>query len=250
VSRAARRTIRAAVGVAACALVATPASGALAAGPTGDPGAIALYRSAVTATNALPAYVQTQTGYVRIQDSLGPKKFANWAWGWDQFQKGYHPAAEHLVIAQRHGRTLWIVDTMTSAAKGCHSPSCREAIPIMLVITRTHAYYGLISSGSLPTCFNPRPLAHVPYSVGTPWWVTAGKFSKPVPDGALTEVTSRFTVGGQAVTEADWITNASHLFTRSSLHLAAGDGHPAFAYRNADTRLTTAPHFPKLQLCS
>jgi hypothetical protein len=229
--------------------IAVATATALAAGPTGDPAAIALFRRAVAVTNALPAYVQTQSGYVRIQDSLGPRKFAHWAWGWDQFKPGYHPATERIVIDQRHGRTVWIEDTLTAAPKGCGAPSCRQAAPIEFVITPTHAYYGLISSGSSPPCFNPWPRRHVPYAAGSPWWTTAGSFAAPVPDGALTELRSKLSIDGRVVTEHDWVSRSSHVFERSALRLAAGAGLPSFTYRNTDARLTSAPHLPALTLC-
>jgi hypothetical protein len=242
--------MRAFVAAAVFAAVALAASAALAAGPTGDPATIALYREAVAATNALPDYVQSQSGYVRIEDSLGPKRFAHWAWGWDQVQPGYVAATEQLVLVQHRGRTVWIDDTLTASTKGCGSPRCRQAVPIELVITRTRAYYGLISSGTHASCFVRESLRDVPYAVGSPWWSVVGAFSKAQPDGRDTEVTSRFAAGGQLVTESDWITNASRIFARSVLRLAVGSGHPAYAYRNTDTRLAAAPHLPALTPCS
>ena len=229
--------------------VALGATTALAAAPTGDPQAIATYRQAVAATNALRGYVQSQSGYVRIQDSLGPTRYAHWAWGWDQFQPGYHPATEHLVLAQRGGRTVWIDDTLSAAPKGCRSPRCRLAVPIEIVITRTRAYYGLIS-GSKSYCFTREPLSDVPYTVGYRWWTTAGQYAKARPDGPLTEITSRFTIVHQPVTESDWITTSTHLFAKSTLRFAAGGGHLAYAFHNVDVQLTAAPHLPKLTLCS
>ena len=241
---------RAIAALAAIAAIALSAPTALAAGPTGDPAAIALYRHAVEATNALPAYVQSQSGYVRIDDSLGPRRFAHWAWGWDQFQPGYVSATERLVLAQRDGRTVWIDDTLTASTKGCGSPRCRQAVPIELVITKTHAFYGLISSGTHASCFVREPLRDVPYAVGSPWWSTEGEFSKALQDGSLTKVTSRFSAGGQLVTETDWIANASQRFARSVLRLAAGTGHPAYGYANTDAQVAAAPHLPALTLCS
>jgi hypothetical protein len=242
-----RRTIAALAAISTIALCATTA---LAAGPTGDPAAIAFYRHAVRATNALPAYVQSQSGYVRIDDSLGPKRFAHWAWGWDQFQPGYVAANERLVLAQRGGHTVWIDDTLTASTKGCSSPRCRQAVPIELVITKAAAYDGLISSGTHASCFVRESLRNVPYAVGSPWWATVGEFSKVQPDGSLSEVTSRFSAGGQLVTETDWISNGSNLFARSVLRLAAGTGRPAYGYRNTDAQVASSPKLPALTLCS
>jgi hypothetical protein len=216
---------------------------------TGDPHAIALYRAAVRTTNDRPAYVQAQSGYVRIEDSLGPRRTAHWAWGWDQFQSGFHPATERILIVQRAGRVRWIEDTLTASTKGCHSPSCRLAVPIEFLITPTHAYYGLVSTGSTASCFVPEALTHVPYSAGIAWWTTAGAYAPARPHGALTEVTSRYRSGGQQVVESDWITTSSRLFAKSVLQVAAGHGHPAFSFRNADSMLAAAPRFPRFSLC-
>jgi hypothetical protein len=240
---------RLAVPLAAVAAAVLAASTAIAAGPTGDPAAIALYRQAVRATNALPAYVQSQAGYVRIQDSLGPMRFAHWAWGWDQFQPGYFPATERLVLVQRHGVTEWLDDTLTASTKGCQSPSCREAVPIELVITRTQVFAGLISSGSTAPCFVREPMHDAPYTAGSPWWTTTGQFAKARPDGPLTEITSRFSAGDQVVTESDWIATSTHLFAKSALHFAATHGHRAYTFSNTDRRLDRAPKLPSLTLC-
>ena len=235
----------------AIALSTTAAVAEPAAGPTGSRAGIALFRAAAHATNALPAYIQSQSGYVRISDSLGPKRTAHWAWGWDQFQPGYYPAIERIVIAQRHGRTVWIDDVLTASTKGCHSPRCRQAVPIQLVITRTQAFYGLISSGSTASCFVREPLRHVPYAAGGAWWSTlAGHYDAPTPSRSSLEVTSQFTIGGQAVVESDWVARSSHLFDKSVLHIARGRAHPAFSYSNSDARLARAPHLPPLTLCS
>jgi hypothetical protein len=241
----------AAVGALATALaLSLGATAALAAGSSGDPQSIALYRAAVHATNALPAYVQHQTGYVQFEDSLGPKRVAHWAWGWDQAQRGYHPATERLVIVQHDGKVSWIEDTLSASTKGCHSPSCRLALPIVFLITPTKAFYGIISSGSTASCFVPETTEHVPYSAGLAWWTVSGHYAPSQRAGAMTEVTSRFMTGGQKVTESDWITSSTHVFDRSVLHVAAGHRHPGFSFRNVDATLASAPHFPRITLCS
>jgi hypothetical protein len=226
------------------------ATGALAAGVSGNPKSLALYRTAVRATNALHAYVQVQSGYIHIEDSLGPTQYAHWAWGWDQFQPGFHPATERIMIVQHDDKVAWIEDTLTSATKDCHSPSCRLALPIEFLITSTRAYYGLISSGSTAPCFHPETTAHVPYSAGVAWWSTVGDYAPSHPHGTLTEITSTYRSGGQRVTESDWITASTKVFDKSTFVIDKGHGHPAFSFRNTDTPLAAAPRFPRVTLCS
>ncbi len=225
------------------------ATAALAAGVSGDPASLALYRSAVRATNALPAYVQRQSGYVQISDSLGPKRTVHWAWGWDQFQPGFHPATERILIVQHDGRVAWIEDTISASSKGCHSPSCRKALPIELLITPTKDFDGLISSGSSASCFVAVTPNHIPYSAGVPWWSTAGDYQPSQRHGSLTEVTSTYKSGGQELTESDWITTSTKRFDKSVFRIAKGHGHPAFSFRNADAPLAATPTFPAFSLC-
>lgn len=241
---------RTALGVLAASLALTLGTTvALAAGASGDPASLALYRSAVRTTNALPSYLQRQSGYMEISDSLGPKRVVHWAWGWDQFQRGFHPATERILIVQRAGKVAWIEDTLSASTKGCHSPSCRKALPIELLITPTKDFDGLISSGSTASCFTVVSPNHVPYSAGIPWWTTAGTYQPEQPHGLLTEVTSTYRSGGQALTEQDWITTSTKQFDKSVFKIEKGHGHPAFAFRNADVPLAATPRFPRISLC-
>lgn len=248
-----RGAARTALGaLAAGAALAVGASAALAAGQSGvsgDPATVALYRSAVHTTNALPAYIQRQSGYVEISDSLGPKRVVHWAWGWDQFQKGFYPATERILLVQHHGRVAWIEDVLSASSKNCHSPSCRKALPIELLLTPTKDFDGLISSGSVASCFVQVSPQHVPYAAGVPWWTTAGDYEPAQQHGALTEVTSTYHSGGQALTESDWITTSTRRFDKSVFTIAKGHGHPGYGFRNADDPLARAPRFPKFSLC-
>jgi hypothetical protein len=245
------RTLRTgAAAVGAAVVLALGAGVALAAGGvTGNAASIALYRAAAKSTNSMAAYVQRQSGYVQISDSLGPKKYAHWAWGWDQFQKGYHPATERITLVQHDGRVAWIEDVMSASTKNCHAPSCRDALPIELLITATHAYSGIISSGSTAACFNADAVSHVPYSAGVPWWIVYGDYRPAHRHGSLTEVTSTYKNGGQALTESDWITTSTKRFTKSVFRIAKGHGHPGYTFRNADAALGAAPKFPTFSLC-
>jgi hypothetical protein len=244
-----RRASHGALGVLAATVALSLGATVALAGVSGNRQSLALYRAAVRATNALPAYVQVQTGYIHIEDSLGPTQYAHWAWGWDQFQPGFHPATERITIVQHAGKVAWIEDTLTSATKNCHSPSCRFALPIEFLITSTRAYYGIISSGSVAPCFHPETTAHVPYSAGVAWWTTVGDYAPAHPNGATIEISSTYRSGGQRVNESDWIT-ATRLFDRSLFQIDKGHGHPGFSFRNTDTPLAAAPHFPRVTLCS
>ena len=169
------------------AALAVGASAALAAGQSGvsgDPATVALYRSAVHTTNALPAYIQRQSGYVEISDSLGPKRVVHWAWGWDQFQKGFHPATERILLVQHHGRVAWIEDVLSASSKNCHSPSCRKALPIELLLTPDHGLRRAHLVGERRVVLRPgvRP-QHVPYAAGFPWWTTAGDYEPAQQQG-------------------------------------------------------------------
>ena len=245
--RATARAAALAAVVLAAALSAVPA---LAAGPTGDRAAIVLFRAAARATNDLPAYVVSQSGYVRIADSLGPRRTVHWAWGFDQGERGYRPATERIELVQRAGKVLWLEDTLTPVPAPCHAEKCAPVLPIQLVITRTAAFAGLISSGTAASCVVREPLAKVPYPAGFAWWAPVGRLSPAVRAGALTAITSRFSSGGQAVTETDWLRASSRLFDKSVVRFAAGDGRHAFTYESRDARLPTTPRFPALTLCS
>jgi hypothetical protein len=218
-------------------------------GPTGSPASIALFRTASRSTNALPAYVIAQSGYVRVRDSLGPVRTIHWAWGWAQFQHGYRPATERLTLVQRGGTVRWLEDLLTPAA--CPTTSrCPHMVPIELLVTTKAAFEGLVSSGSAASCFERVALAKAPYPAGGAWWAPFGRLSPPALLGALTEITSRFTSGPQPVTESDWLRTTAPRFTKSVVRVAAGGGRRAFSYHSTDTKLAKAPRFPALTICS
>jgi hypothetical protein len=236
--------------VATAAVVVLAAAPAAATGPTGDGRSITLFRLAARTTDALPAADVTQSGYVRIADSLGPVKQAHWAWGWAQYKAGYRPATEHLVLVQRRGRTLWLEDTMVPVAAQCSGTKCAQVLTIQLLITRTAAFYGLVSSGTTAPCFTRVALSRVPYVAGTPWWAVFGDLAPAIQEGTQTEITSRYASDGQAVTEADWIGVRSHRFAKTTVRAARGDGHRPYAYLDVDTLPRVAPRLPALTICS
>jgi hypothetical protein len=219
---------------------------------TGNSAAIALYRAAAKATNDLPAYVITQHGYVRINDSIGKHRTSEWAWGQDQFQKGEVATTEHLVLVQRHGAVAWIIDTLRPDVKCDSGGTCPAMLPLQFFITKTRAFAGIVSSPSSSTasCFTREPLDDVPYSAGTTWWWAIGRFAPIVRDGAFRKVTSSYPNSGQLETETDWVRTTTMDFARSSFHVAASHAHKAFDFSASYTKLHAAPSQPHLTICS
>ncbi len=219
-------------------------------GATGNPAAIALYRVAAARTDAQPAYVLNQTGWVRASDSVR-KNQVTWAWGFAQFKSRLkvYPAREHLVLVQHAGSTVWLEDTITPIDPGCRTAACKQ-YPIEIVVHQRVAYEGIILSGHSAACFRAEPLRKVPYTVGSPWWVAVGHFAKKVVRGTLTEITSTYINEGQVVTERDWITTKTKLFAQSMMRAAATTGRRAFSYRITDGRLAKVPASPRISLCS
>jgi hypothetical protein len=254
--RAGSRSPRARHGLAALVVVlASLTVGTLAAAGTGTSGngaAIALYRVAARATNALPAYVISQHGYVRINDSIGKHRRTEWAWGQDQFQSGEVATTERLVLVQRHGSVAWIEDTLHPDVKCDSGGTCPAMLPLQFFITPTRAYVGIISSSSSTTaaCFTRESLADVPYAAGISWWWAVGSFAPEVKDGALTKVTATYPNSGQAETETDWIANATKLFAKSVFSVAKSGAHRAFRFTASYSRLSTQPSTPHITICS
>ncbi|HUD69134.1 MAG TPA: hypothetical protein VMQ40_02735 [Acidimicrobiales bacterium] len=234
--------------VAAAAIVAVPLD-AYGFGATGNPAAIAFYRVAAARTDALPAYVLNQTGWMRASDSV-KKNQVTWAWGFAQFKSRLpvYPAREHIVLVQHAGSTVWLEDVITPIDARCHAVKCRQ-YPIEIVVHRAEAYEGIV----LPTgakCFKREALRKVPYTVGTPFWVAVGDFAPKVVHGVLTEITSTYVNEGQHVSETDLITTRTKLFAVSEMHAAPAAGRRPFSYRITDGRLARVPRSPRITLCS
>jgi hypothetical protein len=219
-------------------------------GATGDPAAIAFYRVAAARTDALPAYVLNQTGWVRASDSVR-KNQVTWAWGFAQFKSRLkvYPAREHLVLVQHKGSTVWLEDTITPIDPTCRAAACKQ-YPIEIVVHQKVAYEGIILSGHSAACFKAEPLRKVPYTVGTPWWVAVGHFAPKLVRGTLTEITSTYVNEGQVVTETDLITTQTKLFAKSLMRAQLTSGRRAFSYRITDGRLAKVPASPRISICS
>ena len=184
---------------------------------------------------------------MRISDSLGPKRVVHWAWGWDQFQKGFYPATERIVLVQHHGRVAWIEDILSASSKNCHSPSCRKALPIELLITPDQGVRRAHLVGERRVVLRPVSPQHVPYAAGVPWWTTAGDYEPAQQHGALTEITSTYHSGGQALTEIGLDHDVDTALRQVGVHVANGHGHPGYGFRNADDAAREGTALPEVQ---
>jgi hypothetical protein len=247
VSRRARRVSTLVVAIAVGVLAAP--SAALGASVSGNKAAIAFYRASAATMNALPAYVQIQTGWVRIHDKAGKNDVAHWAWGNAQFEKGFYATQEHIELDQHKGSVVWLRDTLDPIVSGCHKRGCDGQWPLQFVVERNEAFWGLVFTGQNAECFKKVSLNDVPYTVGVPWWGALGAFSPALVRGSLTEITSKYGDDGQVVTETDLITTSTKRFAQSAMRAAAGHGYPAFTFRST-YRITGAPTLPRISLCS
>lgn len=243
------RHLAALAGMAMLLSVATTAGAASQPSATGNAQAIALYRAAANATNALPAFIINQTGYVRISTTIGKPDRLNWAWGMDQWHRGYYPAREHIVLVQSHGHTDWIEDTLVPMDASC-GDSCLHVFPIQFFITRGGAFAGIVLSGSNAPCFQHEKLSRVPYGVGTRWWFAYGHFAPLTHSGAITTVTSRYPNEGQWQTEVDGVTTKSHHFVRSTFRIAPRGKLRGFSFHQVDGVPSALPAVPDIEICS
>ncbi len=243
-----RRARLGAVSFASVLAVAVPTL-AVAASTSGSAPAIQLYRSASSVMNHLPGYVIAQHGYVRIDDSIGRHRLTLWAWGQDQFQPGEVSTNERLVLSQRHGRVLWILDTLRPVKTCAQGGPCPSILPLQFFITQSAAYAGIVSSGSTAACFQREQLSDMPYLAGASWWFAFGHFSPPKPSGAETMVVSTYSQAGQRWTERDWIRTTTHDFVRSTFSIARAAHHRAFGFAARYSVLAARPATPKLTLC-
>ena len=222
---------------------------ALGAGATGNAAAIAYYRVAVAKTNGLRSYEFAQTGYVRIYSSVGKTDVSRWVWGYSQFQPGYYASNEKMKLVQAGGKVTWLEDTLTPIVPKCHATLCNAVYPIQFYVTKTAAFEGIITKGTTASCFNRESFAYVPYRAGSGWWVTSGFFYPMSTAGGVTRITSKYSNGAQEVPETDSINGTTKIFTASTYHFAAGNGHRAYSYKATYTTLASAPKPPTVKIC-
>lgn len=238
-ARCATRACRGALSLVAVAVVVVPAT-ALAAGATGDPGTIALYRAVAANTDAQRAVVVDQSGYMALSATGGAIAYA---FGASPVPAGFKPAHETITIAQHAGRVVWLTDVLHAAA----TP------PAVLFVTRAAAFAGVVTGpGTGVGCFNRIRFTTVPYRAGGPWWSVFGDFRPMATRGNQVLVTVTYAwADGRHVGEIDSIDAARQLIVASSLHVArgAGVGHGPLGITQHDRFPTATPSAPAVHLC-
>jgi hypothetical protein len=246
-------TVRAALAVVVVAIAVVLAVPALAAGPTGDPATIRLFRDAASRTNALPAMQLVQSGYVAESDKVGsPDAFA-YRFGYGSVPRGWVRSTETITYTQHLGRVVWLTDVLTASAPGCTTSSGCPLAPIELFVTRRGAFAGVVDRpGGAVGCFEREPLAAVPYRAGGRWWSAVGDFRPMVVRGNQILITDTYAFSdGQHVVERDSIDGSTHLFAGASVRVGPGRtrGVPGFSFAQRDAPLTYTPPPPRVTVC-
>ncbi len=214
-----------------------------AAGPTGDPQAIALARAEARAYTRIPAETYTQNGFIEMSDQEGSRSYLSYLWGQARLRPGWAWATEHGTIALSHGRVLWWRDQLTPppcrAAGGCHQ------IPVELVAERAGAFWAFGDSAS-HTCFSPLRRGSTPVTVGQIADRIFGRFSAPVPGNGTVTLTYAFPYGRGATMRVTDIDSTSTHLTLSSRWVITG-GHQTRSSYGYPLR---APAAPKVSRCA
>jgi len=251
----ARRLVLATAAVCTAAVVSATAT-VVAAGPSGDPATIALYRSAAATTDARGAVVISQSGYMTVTVRPGAPATFSWTYGRGSVPAGSRAADETLTLAQAKGKVVWLTDYVAAAPCTVAQPcaTTTKMPPVELLVTPHAAFAGVVTGPHAEVaCFRRVPFTAVPYRAGVAWWSAFGEFRPKVTRGNQILVTVTYAWGdGRHVVERDSIGAAARLFSGSALHVAAGTypPTPAFSVSQRDAYPTVVPAAPRVALCT
>lgn len=214
-----------------------------AAGPTGDPKAIALARAEARAYTRIPAENYTQTGFIEMTDQEGRTSYLSYLWGQTRLRPGWAWATEHGTIALRRGRILWWRDQLTPPP--CHLVGVCHQIPVELVAERVGAFWAFGDSAN-HTCFSRLRRGSTPVTVGEIADQTLGRFSAPVLGNGTVTLTYAIPYGRGATMHVTDIDSASTHLTLLS-HWVITGGHQT---RSSFDYPSRTPAAPKVNRCA
>lgn len=228
---------------------------------SGNAAAIALYRQAVAATNALATLQDVYHGYYWMWDNataLGDRGSFNLRWGYATKPVANMVAATATeVIHSAAGKQSWYTVVFTpTCASGSNCVSSMK--PIEFYIAPGGGYWGFAKSAGHVSCWNraarDAPWINKDFVVSTSGtWSTYGHFLPLITRGNQILVTSTYVShqDGATVTETDSINASTKLFTGSTYRVSRST-HPVYAahrYAVVETDLTSSPSAPVLHLC-
>jgi len=234
-------------GVALAVPWATPLAAA-APGESGDPATIAFDHTLVAATEAMPGEYMVQTGYYTLNES------GNGTWSAESDappSKNYIPVSDHVTIAARGGRVLWVSDVMVPL--GFVISTGGSWGPIELVLTSRGLFSHILSGSGARSCWDHAHGSVIGYTrTGVPsGYSLGGRVSPMRRAGGTVYVKSTYPWWfKQTATEVDTISSATRLPSASVVHVSGAPGHPAFVFRQTVQWLKTPPVQPKVPLCA
>lgn len=223
-------------------LLGCAASAFAAAGPTGNPKAIAIARAEARAYTRIGVETYTETGFMQMTDAEGKTSYVTFAWEQTKLRPGWVWATEHGVVALSHGRVVWWRDDLIPPP--CTGAGLCHQIPVELLSEPSGAYYAFGNTAK-HTCFG-RLRGKQPVMVGVQWNRVIGHFSPPVFGPGVVKLTYTFPLGsGESARETDTLSSHTHLPTsgRSVINgshtIRFSTSHPA-----------AAPSTPNVNVCA
>jgi len=195
---------------------------------TGNAAAIALARSNAAATDRMGTQFDTETGYLVIRETTGPRWSVSWKYGLGRVPAGYVPAVEHLTIGLHDGRVTWLSDLMIPS---CAKARCAGSLRPLYVLETSKGLYGRFN-GSTSGCYSTMHGTIDGYFIGYDETALAGTYAPLRQAGPNDILTSTVRAGGTRTwTEVAVISRATRLQSEITVHSSAGDGVPAYSYR-------------------
>jgi hypothetical protein len=231
--------------------VATPA--AASSGATGNAQAIALYTKAAKTTNALPVLRDTSTNYFYLEDNSSTMATSGF-----RFQRGVPRAPGGYVDAKVietyrviGGKVKWVI---TRVLPYCGATSaCAHSVGLEFYDTPTSEKVVYLTGAEATYCWAQsftHANAYFGGTIGASVWYVGGRFLPVKMEATQTIFTSKYSSGGQNVTETDWVAKATNRFVRSHYQATAVGQYPAYSFDVVETDPARALLAPSLPTCN
>jgi len=235
----------------ATAAIVTPASASSSA--TGDAAAIAAYRAAASATNALPVIQDTVAHLYFLKDSASSIR-QHGASGVQLVQGVTQPGFVTTRVVRTFrlsaGHIVWV---LTKVSPECATAgACRNAVAVQYFDTASSEETLLMSGASSRYCDAqsvPSAKALFGFTPGLGVWTLSGNFSSLARQGAQQVITSQYPSSGSTVTETDYVNAATRHFTKSVYVVAATSRSPRVTFSVAETDPLLVPATPHFRAC-
>lgn len=244
-----------ALSVGAFGLVTLPSAAGASPTPSGNARAVTLYAQAVAATNRRAVLQDTSTDTYFLEDNIttltSPSSFSYvLKAALPNVPAGFVRAKTVTTFRLVHGIVTW---AMTKVTPMCaRTSACKKIVGLEFYDTRSQEKMALLTGSPKSYCWAQTQsvsLANFAFAPHSGVWTVSGDFSRIRTIAGHTLFVSRYMDNGLSITEDDYQSNITHLFSESVHHYGANGSIRADTTVTTEADPTVIPRPPHFSAC-